>query len=414
MVRPAGQVYIGADNPNLYDAFGRLEVAAPFTLADYIFKYDLLPLLFDTSLSGSGSITHLPNESSARLRCTTVSGDIAQLTSRRYHRYQAAKAGKVSMTCVAGAGKTNVRRRWGLFDDENGFFFELNGTTFNIVQRSKVTGSVVDTVVAQASFNGDKVDGTGASGFTIDLSKANIFEINFQWLGVGDAIFKVVTGSEAPVTLHTVTNANINTSAYMTTANLPIRYEQENTGTAGSSSDMKAICSTVVSSGGDFPPEFEFGWGNLVAITTTDATETHLISFRLASSLNGVDNRSIVFPREFNFSSDLGSCLFRTYLNSTITGGAWVAVDAESGMEYNITPSSFVKNMPVLPPAQVLASGGNANQVSRSTIEGAGLRKMALTRNADNTSSDIITITVMRLTATNIDAMAGMQWGEAR
>ncbi len=399
---------------NRYDAFGRLDVATPFTLADYIFKYDLQPLLFDTALTGAGTITHLPNESSVRLRCTAASGDIAQLTSRRYHRYQAGKAGKITMTAVPGAGKANVRKRWGFFDDENGLFFELSGTTFNVVQRSKATGSVVDTVIAQSAFNGDKVDGTGTSGFTVDFDKANIFEIDFQWLGVGDVLFRIIDGAGIQITLHTIANSNVNTSVYMTTANLPIRYEQENTAGTSGTTDMQAICSTVVSSGGEDPPEHEFGWGNLVIITTASASETHLISFRLSSTFNGVDNRMIMFPREFNVSSELGSCIFRIYLNSTITAGAWVAVDADSGMEYNISPSGFTPNIPILPPVQIIASAGNPNQVSRKASETSGVRKLALTRSADNISSDIITITVTRLTATNIDAMAGMQWGEAR
>lgn len=398
----------------LQDAFKRLEVANPLALADYTFKYDLLPLLFDTVETGGGTVTHLPNESSVRLRCDTASGDVAMLCSRRYHRYQPGKGGKISMTCVPGDGKANVRKRWGFFDDENGLFFEVDGTTLSVVQRSKATGSVVDTKVAQANFNVDKVDGNGTSGFNLDLSKANIFEIDFQWLGVGDVVFKIVDGSNIPITLHTVANANSFATVYMTTANLPIRYAQENTGTAVSKTDLIAICSTVVSSGGEDPPEFEFGWGNEVAVTTTDATETHLISYRLASSFNGLDNRMIIFPKDFTYSSDLGSCIFRTYLNSTITGGSWVAVNSESGMEYNITPSSFASNMPILFPVQILSSGGNPNQVSRSTSGSAGLRKLAMTRSAGNGSSDIITITIQRLTGSNVDAMAGMRWGEAR
>lgn len=390
----------------LKDAFNRLEVANPFAQADYTFKYDLLPLLFDTVETGGATVTHLPDESSVRLRCGTASGDKAVLSSRRYHRYQPGKGGKVAMTCVPGAKKANVRMRWLFLDDENGLFFQLDETNFSVVQRSSTSGSPVDTVINQSSFNGDKLDGTGASGITIDFTKVNIFEVAFQWFGSGDITFKLVTGSSAPVVMHTISNANVLPAVYMTTANLPIRYEIENIGLAATSTDMKAICSTVVSSGGEPPPEIEFGQGNVASVTTTDATETHLISFQLKSTFNSITNRMLVLPKAFDFSADKG-CTFRVYLNSTLSGTSWVDVHAESGMQYDLSATVSVTGMPILPAA---ISGGGG---SRGGTVKSGLRELALTLSADATSSDIITITVIR-DSTNVAAKAFMTWGETR
>lgn len=410
-----GKVKVVDDNSGTvrFDAFNRLEVANPLSLGDYIFKYDLQPLLFDTSIVGSGSVTHLPNESSVRLRVTTANSDKATLNSRRYHRYQAGRAGKVVLTGIIGAGKVNVRKRWGFFDDDNGLFFELNGTTFSVVQRSSTSGSVVDNTVSQSSFNGDTVDSTGDSGFNLDLSLGNIFEIDFQWLGTGVASFKVVQGNGTSIELHHFLNPNLNASVYMSTAVLPIRYEIENIGTSASQTDMIAICSSVVSSAGDILPELSFADGNGSVITTTNANETHVCSFRLAQTFNSVNNRMEVFPKNFNFSSDRGSCIFKVYLNATITGGSWVSTNTNSGVQTNTSATfSSAGNLILVIPN--LNSTGNPQQVGRTFHNQSGTVKTLLTRSADNTTSDIITITVQRLTATNVDAMVSMEWTELR
>ena len=47
-----------------------------------------------------------------------------------------------------------------------------------------------ETFIPQSTWNGDKLDGTGASGVTIDPTKGNVFEIQIQYLGFGAIIFK--------------------------------------------------------------------------------------------------------------------------------------------------------------------------------------------------------------------------------
>lgn len=397
----------------VFDAFSRAEVAVPFTLADYTFPYDLNPLLFD-DLSSGGSVTHLPNESSFELNSGTTLGNTAVFQSRRYHRYQAGKAGKIVLTGVPGAAQPGVTKRWGYFDPYNGLFFQLDGDgTFSVVIRSSTTGTPVDTKITQGNFNSDKVDGTGSSGFDIDFTKANIYELDFQWLGVGVVSFRVAFHDGGVIYLHTINNPNNKSEVYMTTATLPIRYEVENTGTLTSAGTFKGICSSVVSSGGEEPPESEFTAGNDIPVTTTDATEVPIVAIRLKKTFNSLDNRMLILPKDVEFSSDKGSALFKLYLNPTLTGGTWTSIDDESGVEYNVGMSISSVGMAVRRKA-VLASSGNPQQSSRSITTSVGVRKLALSRSADNSSSDILLITVKRLTTTNIDAAASIAWGEVR
>lgn len=401
----------GLSGEAVFDAFSRLEVAEPYTVGDYIHRYDLSPLLFDTTKVGSATVTHLPNESSVRLRTTTANGDRAIFSSRRYHRYQAGKAGKVVLTCVPGAKTANVTKRWGYFDDQNGFFFQLAGTTFSVVKRSYISGSAVDSVYTQANFNGDKVNGAGRSGFDLDFTKGNIFEICFQWLGVGYVSFRMVDAEGNAIELHRLKNANLNTGVYMTTASLPIRFEQRTTA-AAAQADLIAICGSVVSSGGEEPPEYEFGFGNTTKVTTTSGSETFLIAFRPDSLFNSLINRSLILPKEFRFASDLGSCIFRVYYNGSVTSGSWTDVSAGfSGVEYTVSASSFTVGKPLI---YIPNFATGPSSVAKNFSAATGVRKLVLTRSVSNASYDNVIITVTRLTTTNVDAMASMEWGELR
>lgn len=396
-----------------FDAFSRAEVAQPYTIADYTFSYGLNPLLFDDLSTGAGAVTHLPNESSFQLNSGTVSGDTAVFQSRRYHRYQAGKGGKVVMTGIIEGAQTDVTKRWGYFDAKNGLFFQLDGDgTFSVNVRTYTSGSAVTTKVTSDNFNLDPADGTGSSGFTLDMAKANIFEIDFQWLGVGVVTFRIANGDGAVIDLHKFHNPNTLESVYMTTATLPIRYEVTNGGTLGSAGLMTGVCSSVVSSGGEEPPELEFAAGNSVIKTTTSAAETHLVSFRLKSTFNSLTNRMLILPKLFEMVSDLGSCQFMLYLNGTVTGGSWTSVGTNSGVEYNTT-ATLSAGGNVIGIHNVVTATGPAT-VNRSFTGIAGVRQLAMSMDGAGTTSDMITITIRRLTATDVNAMAVMKWGEVR
>jgi len=68
---------------------------------------------------------------------------------------------------------------FGAGDDVDGLFFGFNGTSFGIMTRN----DSVDTWVAQADWNGDKMDGTGGAsnptGQNLDPTKGNVYHINF-------------------------------------------------------------------------------------------------------------------------------------------------------------------------------------------------------------------------------------------
>ena len=108
------------------------------------------------------------------------------------------------------------------------FAFCIAFSTLSFVLRSNsipTPGTPSDTrTVNQADWNGDKLDGTGPSGITLDVTKTQILWMDFEWLGVGSVRCGFII-NEQYIVCHTFNNANDITSVYMSTAILPVRYE---------------------------------------------------------------------------------------------------------------------------------------------------------------------------------------------
>ncbi|NBS89734.1 hypothetical protein EBS67_06995 [bacterium] len=193
---------------------------------------------------------------------------------------------------VAPSSWYGSANRVGMFDYQNGFFFEFDGQTLYVVKRSSTTqlsgtiavangsSSIIGTGTAfatqlkpgdyvvirgmsylvsnistdtamniypeyrgttivargilsktlevrvpQSQWNIDKADGTGYSGFTLDLSKMQMFYIDYSWYGAGAIRFGFKNNRGEVMYVHRMVNNNVNTEAYMRSGNLPARYE---------------------------------------------------------------------------------------------------------------------------------------------------------------------------------------------
>jgi hypothetical protein len=382
-------VSIGGTN---VDAFGRLRTSGPYTLFDSQNRYAKNDLFDETTATG-GTVTYDANASTVLLNVTTSSGSSVVRQSYRSFSYQPGKSLLSLNTFVMDAAKANVRTRVGYFNEQNGVFLERDGTTVNIVRRSYTSGAAVDTVVPQSSWNGDKLDGTGDSGYTLDLTKAQILWEDFEWLGVGSVrVGFVIDGGY--IVCHTFQNANNLNSVYMTTAMLPVRYEITNTGAAASASTLKQICSTVISEGG-YEKKVAL---NVARMTTANGsistTFVPLVSLRLASGRTG----AIVIPDGYSVLPSASSATtFEIVLvkNPTLTGASWVASDS-TNVEQDLSATSYtggtiVQQQYVLSStlANGIASGGgdyNWDLQLGATISG---------------TSDIYTLAVRTLSGTH-------------
>lgn len=376
-IYPNTPTFIEFNDPGAIDAFRRFRVSEPRTIFESKFIYDSGGLYWESLTANGGTATRAANEAAINLAVTSTANSRVVRQTYRYFVYQAGKSLLLVFTGVleTSGGASGIRSRIGYFDDDNdksvdsggnGFFFELNGTTASVVKRSYVTGSQVDTTVNQSSWNVDPLDGTGNSGITLDFSKSQIFFVDLQWLGVGTVRMGVVVNGKNYV-CHQFHHSNLVATTYMTSANLPLRYEIENT-TGGNTGTLKQICSTVISEGGYQPngPLFSTNVG-----ATTDSvstTETSVISLRLKTT----HNRAAIYPRAVNiFMASTGLVLWRLRHDATFSSAptGWTSFDTNSAVEYalNGTPSGG----PVIDSGYLYATGqfkGSISSVSNSTL----------------------------------------------
>jgi len=334
---------------NAVDAFNRLKISTPFTLFDSQHRYQENDK-WDTFGVTGGTAAHILNESAIRLSVGVTAGAKVTRETKRIFPYQPGKSLLVLNTFAFNTPKENLRQRLGYFGitggatfgvPYNGIYLEQNGLTLSL---NLASGSLNQTItVNQSSWNGDKFDGSGSSQRTLDVSKANIFWSDIEWLGVGDVRAGFFVDGK-PVIAHTFHNDNINPTAYMTTACLPIRYELENLSTTASSSTMTQICSSVQSEGGyeGFSKQYNISknGSNPTTLTTQDV-QYPIIALRLNSNrLDSViipSNLSVVLEETASNKPD--TVQYKFLLNPTLTGNTWTT-HFNGNVDYNITATA--------------------------------------------------------------------------
>ena len=357
-------ISIGGTN---VDAFGRLRVSNPYTLFDSQNRY-ASDNQFNIVTTGTGTTTYLPNEAAVKMEVT--SGGVGSVIRQSYRSfpYQPGKGLLVLATFVMdGSANTNLTQRVGYFNDQNGVFFQRVDGTYSFVLRSYITGSASDArTVTQANWNGDKLDGTGASGLTLDASKAQILWMDFEWLGVGSVRCGFVINGEY-IVCHTFQNANEITSVYMTTAILPMRYEI--TSTVAVAAYMKAICCSVVSEGGYQADSIDHVARRTTSFTNIDTAATFypIVSIRLASGRLG----SVVLPSRVQFlpltSQNYEVALLK---NPTLTGATWAAtVPTDSNVEYDVAATA-ISNVGTIAQTDYVTSTGSGGTAITSLPTG--------------------------------------------
>lgn len=328
----------------LATGFSEARVASPYALLDQINKYELDTNVWGTLTSTGGTAVHVPEHSAVRLNVTSASGSRAVLQTNRYFRYQSGRELRWRWTGYhANAGVSNQKRMWGYFDENDGVFFQLEGTTLSVVQRSSTSGAPVDLAVPRQHWSVDRLDGTGLSGVKYDdiLLQGNIWEGALQWLGVGNVEF-YINGH----LVHVFDNPNRYAAPYMRTAALPMRTEVINTG-ASTASSLTNICNQVQVNGGEDPPEETHTAYNSSNISVP-VTERPVLSIRPAALYAGAVNRMVIVPRLLACSTEGARAAYRLVLNGTLTGASWAAIAANSGTEQDSSATALTGGQTLL------------------------------------------------------------------
>ena len=393
-----------SNSPNI-DAFGRLRVSNPFTLFDSSHRF-ADNALWSTGAATGGTATFNSAQGLVDLAVTTASGSEVIRETTKVFSYQPGKSLLVLNTFVMSAAKTNLRQRVGYYGAENGYYLELNNSAISFVERSSVTGALVNTPVAQASWNVDPMDGSGPSGITLDLTKAQILFMDLEWLGVGTVRIGFIINGNFYV-CHKFHHANLITSTYITTASLPLRYEITNTGVTSGASTLKQICSSVLSEGGYELNGLQQAIGipiNTPRTLGTAGTFYPVISLRLKSTrLDGI----IILTALSIMPITTGNYNWQVIATGTTTGGTWTSAGANSCAEYNITGTTFAGG-------RILASGFfNASNQGASQVDilKEALFKFQLERNALTSTPFELTLVIASDSASDT-VVASLDWEE--
>ena len=313
------------------DAFGRLRTSAPYTLFDSNNRFQKDPQ-FDETLTAGATSTYSSTNASVTLALDGTASQSAIRQTYRVFPYQPGKSLLVFSTFSMGAALGGVETKVGYFDGTNGVYFRRSGSTlyFEILK----DGSVTETV-AQASWNGDKMDGTGVSGVTLDPTKTQILYMDFEWLGVGTVRCGFVQDGKLYV-CHSFHHANTATSVYMTTATLPVRYEIEDSAGAGDPSSLQQICSTVMSEGG-YNQKSAPLWARRTAVMTATTSFQPIVSIQIKSGSEG----AVIIPSQFT-ALPVGSVLdYEVALikNPTLTGASFTSNSLN--VNYDVTATAL-------------------------------------------------------------------------
>lgn len=410
-------VIVNAFNDGLVDAFGRLRVSNPVTLFDTQNRY-YDHEQFSSSISGTANVQFQANSSSFLCNVGTTSGDSVLRETVRVFPYQPGKSLLIYQSFCFNNPKTNLRQRTGYFDADNGIYFEANGGDLYMVIRSSSSGAIIEDRILQANWNTDTLSGLGGvsnpSGIELNPALVQIWFCDIEWLGVGTVRVGFIIDGQY-ITCHHFNHANTpstltvnNTTTYMTTANLPLRCEITNTGTTGSASTMRQICSSVISEGG-----YQLlGSGNPRAAShligaprrlPNDQSFVPVMAIRLKSTM--LD--AIVVPINYSLVPVAQSLFqYRIYKYAITSGGTWVDSATDSAVQYNLAPTALVSGDIV---EQSFIN--STNQSSSAPTQEVFTFTYQLEREPF-TNTPYEYVIMMATTGTNQDVYASIEWQE--
>ena len=410
-----------ADGPNL-DAFSRLRVSNPLTIFSNQFTYDASPLIFEQAVTDPVTcfITHSSTDRLmvlSMINATGLTPDTISMQSYEYIPYQPGRSQLVFITFnffPSDPIGNDTIKTVGLGDTTDGFFFRYNGASGRPEFVILSTTNNGTQIAQKNNWNLDRLDGTGPSGITLDLTKTQILVIDFQALYVGRVRFGFDIDGRI-IYAHEFLHANSAIFPYISTANLPIRASMEAVSLGFVSTDMYFICCSVASEGGSEDTQrfgYNFAYGDVATITSTAAFD-YCMQLRPRTVFNGFTNRSKFILTELDFLN-LGNRSIKWQLTIGDTAsGAWNDVNTNySAMEYATGGTYITGTTIVIDEGYAPAAGGNKSNIVSSELAS----KYPITLDVAGNPRDLgtLTLSAQLLTAGTSDLYFTMKWKEVR
>lgn len=330
-----------ADGHPLLDVFGNMRTTELHILGIYEYSTDGYDDLFFTETLNGGVVERDIPSSCMLLTVPTTNGAVARRITNRHHYYQPGCGLLVTQVIGMGdVGRNGNTRRWGYYDELDGYYFEMEGTQLNLVVRSS-TGGVAETRIPQSLWNVDRLDGSGLSDFNLANTKINLFWMDLTWQG--SVRFGVYGGDGSRIIAHILSGINALDFPRLKKASLPIQVENINTSTTGGPSLLRVGASVIQAYGN---PDYTF-WrfsDMFCENVAINATLKPLLSVRPKPELApGEPNHVNVYPCHIAVTVVGGDAKIVVVQSpETLTGATW-SLPGESTIEGDNTASAVVK-----------------------------------------------------------------------
>jgi hypothetical protein len=368
------------------------------------FQYGKESDVWDESVVGIASVVHDPDSASVTISVGADTGSAVVRQTKSVMRYISGRAASLSFAIRFDVPQVGIRRRIGLFDENNGFYFEDDGGTYSCAIRHTTAGITTDIKVVRDNWSGDKLDGTGWSQYTADPTKIQMVNFDYEWYGAGQVQFNWVIGGEK-INIHKFNTANELDRPWSATPFLPIRCELENvTGVAGTHY-MYQGSNSLIQEGEPEKLGILVSQSTNVTGRTMAAANTFypIMSIRMKSDqLTG-----IVLPRSLQAATNDNTNVFwRLIVNPTLTGANWQNhADPDAFTQYDLSATALTGGR-VLMSGFTIAGGA-------SLIEIDDKAQLQLGRSGIGTVSDIYTLACASPN-TNKSALTSLNWIEQR
>jgi hypothetical protein len=378
---------------------------APFQTTFFnTFQYGKETDVWDERVVGVGTATWNQYSSNVIMQVGVTTGSKVIRQTKNVMRYIPGRPATLAFAIRLDNPQVGIRRRFGLFDDSNGAYFEDDGGTYSYVIRTSTSGITTEVRVGRDDWNGEKFDGNGWTGVTADPTKQQMISIGYEWYGAGTVEFNWLMKGET-IRSHQFDNSNNLDKVWCSTPFLPIRCEIENvTGVAGTHYLYQGSNSLIQEGGADKLGTLLSQSNGITGTTLTVANTFYpIVSLRLKSSaLN-----SVMLLRSLQaVTNDNTNVYWKLLQNATLTNPVWTNhSDPDSFVQFDTSATAVSGGRDIL--SGFVVSGGS------TLIEIDRLADLQLGRSGIGTISDTFTLACASPN-TNKAALAVLNWIEQR
>jgi hypothetical protein len=367
------------------DAWGVQKVSLPFSVYHGLFTFDVPPsqwFMYHGTTQVYTSTNIKSTDSAGEITATAAIPSVT-LESRATPRYQPNRGHLFSTALWCPNPGNDGTRDFGLSTVENGVYFRLTSTGLHAVLKS----GGVETKV-------ELIDTSVLPGF--DVSKGNVYDIQYQWRGVGNYYFFINLKL-----VHVFPNLGTLTALSLEDPALPAYFKSvRNTQDVS----MFVGCVDITSENGN---DDRLQYASAESDRTVTGTNVPLIVIYNPLQIDGRTNTRMLELARITLTSDKRTVfkVWTTRNPAAIIGatfaprgfGSYVQTDVSPGG----TPATSINTALLVPVTSIPV---NANETKETTNPFSGRIDFLLVR------GDYL---VISLTASNAACDAVVEWGEA-